>query len=157
MIDTGAIGTADLDRVTSQYAKTGILDTSTEGVYAKGTDPGGKRQVGLGHPGALREESSTGKPTARKPAAKPKKETPEHDIQETMLAGESAVEVRVRLPRLTGGMASVNLDVGEETVSLSSPEYNLNLQLPHLVDVESVSAKFSTKRAELKVTARRVD
>ena len=54
-------------------------------------------------------------------------------------------------------MASVNLDVGEETVSLSSPEYNLNLQLPHLVDVESVSAKFSTKRAELKVTARRVD
>jgi len=158
VIDTGAIGTADLDQVTSQYAKTGILDTSTEGVYAKGTDPGGKRQVGLGHPGALREESSTEKPTARQPAAaKPKKETPEHHIQETMLAGNAAVEVRVRLPRLTGGMASVNLDVGEETVSLSSPEYELNLQLPHLVDVESVSAKFSTKRAELKVTARRVD
>ena len=46
VIDTGAIGTADLDRVTSQYAKTGILDTSTEGVYAKGTDPGVRGKLG---------------------------------------------------------------------------------------------------------------
>ena len=54
-------------------------------------------------------------------------------------------------------MASVNLDVGADTVSLSSPEYDLSVQLPHKVDVESISAKFSSKRAELKVLAKRLD
>jgi hypothetical protein len=156
VIDTGAVSGAELDRVTSQYAKTGILDTATEGVYAKGTEPGGKKQVGLGHPS---QESSTEK-AMKKPAAakpKPRKTTPEHDIGESTLEGEAAVEVRVRLPKLTGGMASVNLDVGADTVSLSSPEYDLSVQLPHKVDVESISAKFSSKRAELKVLAKRLD
>ena len=156
VIDTGAVSGAELDRVTSQYAKTGILDVATEGVYAKGTEPGGKKQVGLGHPS---QESSTEK-AMKKPAAakpKPRKKTPEHDIGESTLEGEAAVEVRVRLPKLTGGMASVNLDVGADTVSLSSPEYDLRVQLPHKVDVESISAKFSSKRAELKVLAKRVD
>jgi hypothetical protein len=95
------------------------------------------------------------KPAAAKP--KPRKTTPEHDIGESTLEGEAAVEVRVRLPKLTGGMASVNLDVGADTVSLSSPEYDLRVQLPHKVDVESISAKFSSKRAELKVLAKRLD
>jgi hypothetical protein len=156
VIDTGAVSGAELDRVTSQYAKTGVLDVATEGVYAKGTEPGGKKQVGLGHPS---QESSTEK-AMKKPAAakpKPRKKTPEHDIGESTLEGEAAVEVRVRLPKLTGGMASVNLDVGADTVSLSSPEYDLSVQLPHKVDVESISAKFSSKRAELKVLAKRVD
>ena len=132
VIDTGAVNGAELDRVTSQYAKTGILDTATEGVYAKGTEPRGKKQVGLGHPS---QESSTEK-AMKKPAAakpKPRKKTPEHDIGESTLEGEAAVEVRVRLPKLTGGMASVNLDVGADTVSLSSPEYDLSVQLPHKV------------------------
>lgn len=74
---------------------------------------------------------------------------------EATLGGEAAVEVRVRLPLLKGGMAAVDLDVGPTSVALTSAEYALTVQLPHRVDVDAVQAKFSSKRMELKITAPR--
>ena len=54
VIDTGALKGAELEKVSRQYAETGRLDLNAPGVYAKGSAPGGKREVGIGHPSAMR-------------------------------------------------------------------------------------------------------
>ena len=82
------------------------------------------------------------------------RDVPEFEVNgDVTLGGESAVEVRIKLPLLKGGMAAVDLDVGPTTLRVQSPEYNLAVQLPHTVDVDAAQAKFSSKRMELKVTA----
>lgn len=162
VIDTGALKGAELDKVTRQYAETGRLDTNAKGVYAKGSAPGGKPEIGIGHPSRLRGEDdvATRRETAApKPAPKATEPTPrasrpavpEHDISESTLGGEAAVEVRVRLPLLQDGMAAVELDVGATSLGLTSPEYALTVSLPRRVDAEGARAKFSSKRMELKV------
>jgi len=178
VIDSGALSGAELEAVTQQYAKTGTLDTSKRGVYVKGSQPGDRRpgDVGTGHPTSL-ESLESGKGDAREGTEEDEKgmcsdgreddggaaassklrdgvrEVPAHDVRsDATLGGEAAVEVLVRLPRLKGGMAAVDLDVGPTELCVRSAEYDLTVRLPHRVDAEGAQAKFSTKRMELKVT-----
>ena len=170
VIDTGALKGAELEKVSRQYAETGRLDLNAPGVYAKGSAPGGKREVGIGHPsamrgggaeagtgtvrggeaGARREESGGAAPSPPKP--RPEVRTvPTHVVSETTSGGEEALEVRIQMPLLRGGMAAVELDVGATSVGVSSPEYELTATLPRRVDADGARAKFSAKRSELRV------
>ena len=165
VIDSGALRGEDFERVTRQYAETGRLDTSAPGVYAKGSEPGGKREVGIGHP---KEESASGTRASetRLNTAKPER-VPEQSRNETIAtrrdsskrvpeyavstASDSAVEIVVRLPELRGGMTSVDLDTSETALSLRSPEYELAVTLPRRADPEGTTAKFSSRRKTLTV------
>lgn len=178
VIDSGALNGADLEAVTQQYAKTGTLDMSKPGVYAKGSKPGERKpgDIGIGHPRALKDtevgdqgrgkEIGTSQPhagggerggnegntEAGSNQQADLRKTPVHEVSaEATLGGEAAVEVRVQLPLLKGGMTAVELDVGPRTMSMHSAEYKLMVQLPHAVDVDAAQAKFSSKRMELKV------
>jgi HSP20 family molecular chaperone IbpA len=167
VIDSGALRGEDFERVTRQYAETGRLDTSAPGVYAKGSEPGGKREVGIGHPKEDPSASGTRASETRLNTAKPER-VPERSRNETIAtpsrdsskrvpeyavstASDSAVEIVVRLPELRGGMASVDLDTSETALSLRSPEYELAVTLPRRADPEGTTAKFSSKRKTLTV------
>ena len=79
------------------------------------------------------------------------RETPAHEVRAATLRGEPALELRVWLPLLKGGMTAVALDVvGQRTVRVQSAEYALAVRLPRAVDVDAVEATFSSKRMELK-------
>jgi hypothetical protein len=84
-------------------------------------------------------------------------EAPWHEVAESTLGGVAAVQVRVVLPRLQGGVGGVELEMGSSSLWVSSAEYRLNIALPHRVHVDVAHAKFSSKRMELKVTALRAD
>ena len=164
VIDSGALRGEDFERVTRQYAETGRLDTSAPGVYAKGSEPGGKREVGIGHP---KEKSASGTRASETRLNTAKPPQPEQSRNETIAtprdsskrvpeyavstASDSAVEIVVRLPELRGGMASVDLDTSETALSLRSPEYELEVTLPRRADPEGTTAKFSSKRKTLTV------
>ena len=162
VIDSGALRGEDFERVTRQYAETGRLDTSTPGVYAKGSEPGAKREVGIGHP-KEKAASETRASKTRSDAAKPPEPEPEETVATPkeaskrvpeyalLTASNSAVEIVVQLPELRGGMASVDLDTTETALSLVSPEYALAVTLPKRADPEGATAKFSSKRKTLKI------
>jgi hypothetical protein len=138
--------------VTNEYAATGRLDTAKRGVYAKGSEPGsGLREIGTGHPSRVRgvAAAKTKAPSKTPPAARTE---PAHVVAETTLGGELAIEVRVQLPMLKGGLDAVDLDVGADVLALRSEEYDLKLKLPRAARAEDAKAKFSSKRMELKVT-----
>jgi len=168
VIDSGALRGEDFERVTRQYAETGRLDTSAPGVYAKGSEPGLTREVGIGHP-KEKEKSASGtrlsetrlntakqervpeqsrNETIATPSRDSSKRVPEYAVS---TASDSAVEIVVRLPELRGGMASVDLDTSETALSLRSPEYELAVTLPRRADPEGTTAKFSSRRKTLTV------
>ena len=152
VVDTGAITGEDFRAVTNEYAATGRLDTAKRGVYAKGSEPGsGPREIGTGHPSRVRgvAAAKTKAPSKTPPAARTE---PAHVVAETTLGGELAIEVRVQLPMLKGGLDAVDLDVGADVLALRSEEYDLKLKLPRAARAEDAKAKFSSKRMELKVT-----
>ena len=180
VIDTGALKGAELEKVSRQYAETGRLDLNAPGVYAKGSAPGGKREVGIGHPSALRTggtetgteagtetgsetgtmrggEASAGREGGGGAAPSPPeprleaRTVPTHVVSETTSGGEEALEVRIQMPLLRGGMAAVELDVGATSIGVSSPEYELTATLPRRVNADGARAKFSAKRSELRV------
>ena len=168
VIDSGALRGEDFERVTRQYAETGRLDTSAPGVYAKGSEPGGKQEVGIGHPKtkaasetrASEPRSDVAKPhgeperSKNKTDAKVAKESSKRRVPEYALsiASDSAsVEIVVQMPELRGGMASVDLDTSETALSLISPEYALAVTLPKRADPEGATAKFSSKRKTLTI------
>ena len=126
MIDTGALKGAELEKV-SRHTPTGRLDLNAPGVYAKGSAPGGKREVGIGHPSALRGGQRRGRrrgrrrgqrrgrcggeASARREASggaapsppEPRLEArtvPTHVVSETTSGGEEALEVRIQMPLL---------------------------------------------------------
>jgi len=167
VIDSGALRGEDFERVTRQYAETGRLDTSAPGVYAKGSEPGGKQEVGIGHPktkAASETRASEPRSDVAKPHGEPErsknktgatvakessKRVPEYALS---IASDSAsVEIVVQMPELRGGMASVDLDTSETALSLISPEYALAVTLPKRADPEGATAKFSSKRKTLTI------
>ena len=168
VIDSGALRGEDFERVTRQYAETGRLDTSAPGVYAKGSEPGGKQEVGIGHPktkAASETRASEPRSDVAKPHGEPErsknktdatvakesstKRVPEYALS---IASDSAsMEIVVQMPELRGGMASVDLDTSETALSLISPEYALAVTLPKRADPEGATAKFSSKRKTLTI------
>ena len=84
-------------------------------------------------------------------------EAPWHEVAESTLGGVAAVQVRVVLPRLQGGVGGVELEMGSSSLGVSSAEYRLNIALPHRVHVDVAHAKLSSKRMELKITVLRAD
>ena len=162
VIDSGALRGEDFERVTRQYAETGRLDTSAPGVYAKGSEPGAKREVGIGHP-KEKAASETSSRQTRSDAANPPEPEPEKTVvtpkeaskrvpqYALSTASDSAIEIVVQLPELRGGIASVDLDASETALSLISPEYALAVTLPKRADPEGTTAKFSSKRKTLTI------
>jgi hypothetical protein len=148
VIDSGALRGADFERVTKQYAETGRLDTSAPGVYVKGSEPGSKpEKVGMGHPIEKKMENTSAASCSGKRDTEKPKLVPEHVTN----TNDESVEIVVRLPLLVGGMSSVELETGETSCSLTSPEYELTVILPKHVDPNGTTAKFSAKRKTLTV------
>ena len=154
VIDSGALRGEDFERVARQYAETGRLDTSVPGVYAKGSEPGGKREVGIGHPkvrARSARSASRSEPALQvdgEPLEKPfAKLVPEHATTVT----DSSVEIVLKLPSLRGGMASVEINTSETSVLVVSPEYAVSVTLPKRVDPDATTAKFSSKRKTLTI------
>ena len=145
VIDSGALRGADFERVTKQYAETGRLDTCAPGVYAKGSEPGKKKEVGIGHPNEkpLAQTSSSSKP---KSTGK-QKLTPEYSTA----TNDTSVQLVINLDQLTNGMQCVELDTSETSLSLVSPEYSLTVTLPKKVNPDGTTAKFSSKQKTLTV------
>ena len=107
VIDSGALRGEDFERVTRQYAETGRLDTSAPGVYAKGSEPGAKREVGIGHP-KEKAASETSSRQTRSDAANPPEPEPEKTVVTPKEASKITPVSAITKPRACGWTPAIS-------------------------------------------------
>jgi len=90
-------------------------------------------------------------PAPTRPLVQELKQRPHYTMRELGADGCSGVEVSVSLPGVESA-AGVDLDVGEKTLLVDCPGYELELKLPAPVDEERVGAKFDKAKQVLRVT-----
>mmetsp|Transcript_38445 Transcript_38445/g.83653 ORF Transcript_38445/g.83653 Transcript_38445/m.83653 type:complete len:422 (-) Transcript_38445:265-1530(-) len=169
IVDTGAMDSNSLMETMKQYADTGRINPTQKGVYAKGEGPkADKPEIGIGHPEFYKKKAEEDKKwnpekkTKEEPAAPAvseslfkfvgQQEEPKYRIDDTVAKGAEALAIVVELPKIER-MSQLHLDMVETQLQVRGGPYRLKVALPKKINVEGVTAKFISKKKELKVVA----